>query len=277
MRSAALVLLASLAASQSPGPPSVSLFLDAASADAGVSTRALDVIGASWRDSYTALIVDAARFLPRDPSASEGVERLEADAEGAVGLRTQRPASTPASRARLRLIRFLQARTGQRFGDDLGRWREWMWRLPYDPHPDYPAYKREIYGRVDPRMRNFFPFGVRSDIRLDEIDWGGVTVNGIPPLVSPRVVPASGAGYLKDGHIVFGIVINGEARAYPRRILAWHEMARDRVGGVDLAVVYCTLCGTVIPYESRVAARSFTFGTSGLLYRSNKLMFDEET
>jgi hypothetical protein len=42
-------------------------------------------------------------------------------------------------------------------------------------------------------------------------------------------------------------------------------------------VVYCTLCGTVIPYESTVAGRLLRFGTSGLLYRSNKLMFDEET
>lgn len=277
MRSAALVLLACVAASRPPGPPPISLFLDAASADAEVSTRALEAIGRSWRDSYTALIIDAARFLPRDPSVSDAVDLVDADADEPGTRRPPRAGSTPASRTRLRLIRFLQARTGQRFGDDLGRWREWMWRLPYDPHPDYSSYKREIYGRIDPRMRNFFPPGVKAGIRLDEIDWGGVTVNGIPPLVAPRAVAAADAGYLKDGHIVFGIVINGEARAYPRRILAWHEMARDRVGGVDLAVVYCTLCGTVIPYQSRVGGRSFTFGTSGLLYRSNKLMFDEET
>ena len=95
--------------------------------------------------------------------------------------------------------------------------------------------------------------------------------------VPPITLPAIEATWLRDGHIVFGIVINGEARAYPKRILAWHEMATDRLGGIDLTVVYCTLCGTVIPYESGTAGRRFTFGTSGLLYRSNKLMFDEET
>jgi hypothetical protein len=73
------------------------------------------------------------------------------------------------------------------------------------------------------------------------------------------------------------VVVNGEARAYPKRILAWHEMAIDRVGGVDLTVVYCTLCGTVIPYERQAGGRRYTFGTSGLLYRSNKLMVDDET
>ena len=118
---------------------------------------------------------------------------------------------------------------------------------------------------------------MKADIRLDEIDWGGVPVNGIPPLRSPKTIPAAQAGWLRDGHLVFGILVNGEPRAYPKRILAWHEMAIDRLGGIDLTIVYCTLCGTVIPYESGVAGRRFTFGTSGLLYRSNKLMFDEET
>jgi hypothetical protein len=37
------------------------------------------------------------------------------------------------------------------------------------------------------------------------------------------------------------------------------------------------LCGTVIPYKSVVGGALRTFGTSGLLYRSNKLMFDAET
>jgi hypothetical protein len=120
-------------------------------------------------------------------------------------------------------------------------------------------------------------FTNRATIRLDEIDWGGVKVNGIPPLTAPKVISGGEADWLKDSHVVFGIVVNGEARAYPKRILAWHEMARDRLGGIDLTIVYCTLCGTVIPYDSRVGGTRRTFGTSGLLYRSNKLMFDEES
>jgi len=76
---------------------------------------------------------------------------------------------------------------------------------------------------------------------------------------------------------VFGFYFDGVARAYPKRILAWHEMALDRVGSLDLTLVYCTLCGTVIPYDSRAGGIARKFGTSGLLYQSNKLMFDEET
>ena len=119
----------------------------------------------------------------------------------------------------------------------------------------------------------------RRDVahRLDEVVWGGVGVNGIPPLEYPAQLAAGEAEYLGDDHIVFGIEVEGEARAYPKRILAWHEMALDRLGGVELTIVYCTLCGTVIPFESEANGRRFTFGTSGLLYRSNKLMFDHET
>jgi hypothetical protein len=77
---------------------------------------------------------------------------------------------------------------------------------------------------------------------------------------------------------VFGVVVNGEARAYPQRILGWHELARDRLGGgIELTVVYCTLCGTVVPYGSTAGGRQHVLGTSGLLYRSNKLMYDCDT
>jgi hypothetical protein len=126
-------------------------------------------------------------------------------------------------------------------------------------------------------MREFFPDDVTSLIRLDEIDWGGVRVNGIPPLDHPRVLAGGEAAYLRDSNVVFGVVVNGEARAYPKRVLAWHELARDRVGGREITVVYCTLCGTVIPYDSVAGGVRRVLGTSGLLYRSNKLMFDEET
>ena len=175
------------------------------------------------------------------------------------------------------LLQFLEEQTGQPFGQDLARWHEWIWAQPYEPHPDYALFKGLWYGRIDPRFAEFFPRDVTSLIRLDEVEWGGVAVNGIPPLEYPTHLDAGVADYLQDDHIVFGIAVDGEARAYPKRILAWHEMALDRLGGVELTIVYCTLCGTVIPFESVVDGRHLTFGTSGLLYRSNKLMFDHET
>ena len=235
--------------------PDIRLFFQTMSRDGDLADEALEQLATVWKDSYAALIWDLMRFT-RSP-------RLEPEHRSAI--------------SRQRLTRFLEKQTDKRFGDDLRRWQEWIWELPYQPHPGYGEFKGVWYGQVDPRMRDFFPPGVRSLIRLDEMDWGGVVVNGIPPLEHPTHVPADAADYLKDDHVVFGIALNGEARAYPKRILAWHEMALDRLGGVELTIVYCTLCGTVIPYESVVNGVHRTFGTSGLLYRSNKLMFDEET
>ena len=208
-------------------------------------TDALREIGDRWRDGYAGMLWDIAKLQQRD---------------------VRRP-----------VLEFLEDATGERFGQDLQAWHQWIWAQPYDPHPDYAEFKGALYGQIDPGFTAFFPPGAPSLIRLDEIDWGGVPVNGIPPLEYPKVLPASDAAYLDDDDIVFGIAMNGEARAYPKRILAWHEMALDRVGGTELTIVYCTLCGTVMPYESVVDGRHIRFGTSGLLYRSNKLMFDHGT
>ena len=175
------------------------------------------------------------------------------------------------------LLRFLEQQTGQQLGQNLGGWNDWVWAQPYEPHPDYAFLKGQWYSQIDPAFADFFPRGAASAIRLDEIEWGGVAVNGIPPLEHPDRLAAADAGYLADDHVVFGIAMNGEARAYPKRILAWHEMALDRVGGVELTIVYCTLCGTVIPFESVADGEHHKFGTSGMLYRSNKLMFDHGT
>jgi hypothetical protein len=88
---------------------------------------------------------------------------------------------------------------------------------------------------------------------------------------------AKKASYLDDSNIVFGIEVEGEARAYPKRILAWHEMFVDEVAGVAVAGVYCTLCGTVILYDTRIDGANHKLGTSGFVFRSNKLMYDEAT
>lgn len=253
----------------------LAVIVGAASSDAGQSREALKQLSEQWRDGYAAMLIDLARLMRPDRTRSPGsVAGLAEAPGGASGPAARRGAGSPVRR---RLIRFLESQTGKRFGDDLDRWRGWIWSQEYDPHPEYAIFKGGLYGRIDPRMREFFPPGGEASVRLDEIDWGGVRVNGIPPLDQPAHIPAAEAGYLAKNNVVFGVVVNGRARAYPRRIVAWHEMVRDRLGDVPLALVYCTLCGSVIPYNSEVAGRTLTFGTSGLLYRSNKLMFDEET
>ena len=275
---------ATLSASQSAAAPDLDWFFQAAARDDRVARRALEQIAASWKDGYASMLVDLARLMrparrpgtsPVDVTVDDDVEPNDTAPSDPFG-GAQAPRH-PSSVIRARLIRLLEEQTGKNFGDDLHRWREWMWNLPHDPHPQYATFKAQVYAQIDRRFAEFFREPLRASIRLDEVDWGGVTVNGIPPLEYPRHIRAAEARYLKSDHIVFGVYADGIARAYPKRILAWHELARDRVGSLELTLVYCTLCGTVIPYDSRVGGVVRTFGTSGLLYRSNKLMFDAET
>ena len=91
------------------------------------------------------------------------------DADDRRRLGPSAPPLDPGSPVRRRLLQFVERQTGQRFGDDLDRWRAWIWSRRDDPHPDYPSFKRALYGEIDPRMRAFFPDGVKSEIRLDQI------------------------------------------------------------------------------------------------------------
>jgi len=155
---------------------------------------------------------------------------------------------------------------------------QWLWNQNVEAPKGYANFKADLYQHIDEKFETYFRDRQDSArIRLDEIRWGGVVQDGIPPLRNPEMINPEQADYLDDDNIVFGIEINGDARAYPKRILAWHEMFTDTIGGVDIAGVYCTLCGTVIPYKTEFKGKKYQLGTSGFLYRSNKLMYDQAT
>ncbi|MDH3713963.1 MAG: DUF3179 domain-containing protein [Gammaproteobacteria bacterium] len=175
------------------------------------------------------------------------------------------------------MVELLQKRTGQAFGFDANKWFVWWWQQNQPASADYARFKSLLYGLIDPRFATYFSLARKSRIKLDEVRWGGVAQDGIPPLREPAMVTATEATYLDDSNVVFGIAINGDARAYPKRILAWHEMFVDKIGGVDFAGVYCTLCGAVILYKTVHEGTLHRLGTSGFLYRSNKLMYDKDT
>ena len=146
--------------------------------------------------------------------------------------------------------------------------------------PGYGEFKGELLAQeVDPQFRRFLGPKAATTIRLDEVQWGGVKVDGIPALDDPKVIPAKEATYLTDDAPVFGIVIDGEARAYPNQILDWHEMANDELAGVPITLAWCTLCGAPLVFRASRGEGEprLTFGSSGLLYRSNKLMYDRAT
>ncbi len=178
-----------------------------------------------------------------------------------------------------RVIETLQALAGpQAPAHDWAEMVAWIGvRKTLPPPPGYLAWKGVLHSPIDPRLADFFRDGAKATVRIEEVQWGGVVVDGIPALVNPRMTAAADASWLQDGDAVFGVSVGGDARAYPLRILDWHEMANDVVGGVPVALAYCTLCGSGVLYDARAGARRFEFGSSGFLFRSNKLMYDRQT
>lgn len=207
---------------------------------------AFERIGEQWQESFLPMVLEVGR-LTRDPAF------------------------------RARLLRLAEKQTGQRFGQDFDRWWQWRWNREVEQHPQYPEFKAALYGLIDAKFRGYFSSERTARIRLDEVRWGGVLQDGIPPLRSPKMIAAATATYLDDGDVVFALEIEGDARAYPRRIMGWHEMFVDEVGGVPVAGVYCTLCGSMVLYETVHDGVEHHLGTSGFLYRSNKLMYDRDT
>ena len=207
--------------------------------------EAFEFVEDEWREGFAPMVLELSYFT-RDPAV------------------------------RVRLLRVLEQRTG-RSHQDLDEYWKWIWSRPPENHAGYELFKSSLYRLVDPKFGGYFSPERKSLIRLDEVRWGGVVQDGIPPLRNPAMVAAGKAGYLDDSNVVFGIEVEGDARAYPKRILAWHEMFTDEVGGVAVAGVYCTLCGTVLLYETTVGGTAHKIGTSGFLYRSNKLMYDQAT
>ncbi|MCY3833790.1 MAG: DUF3179 domain-containing (seleno)protein [Chloroflexi bacterium] len=292
-----------------------------------------------------------------------------------------------------RVLGALNALTGER-----GGWREffdWAGANDIALPPDYDEFKGLLLAAfVDTEFSRFFRPGVMNSaaINLVEPVWGGVTVDGIPSLVNARQISPKDAtdegyqfsdfcrdsdcSYPAADELVFGLSIDGDSRAYPLRLLNWHEMFNDVIGhaplyaepdgawvcdfraptafdararsgdewvfiggrsagcpregwlrhehiqwldggdplnalpdvadggealdagfagqvrGAPVMLAYCTLCGAGVLYDVSIPDLAYTdqdgarvemgdtvleFGSSGLLMRSNKLMYDRNT
>ncbi len=117
----------------------------------------------------------------------------------------------------------------------------------------------------------------RTSIDFSEILSGGPPKDGIPSIDEPRFVAVSEAGDLGSEEPVIGLVINGDARAYPLRVLTWHEIVNDVVGGLPVVVTFCPLCNSAIVYDRRVDGVATEFGTTGKLRFSDLVMYDRNT
>lgn len=117
----------------------------------------------------------------------------------------------------------------------------------------------------------------KASVDFGEIMSGGPPKDGIPAIDSPRFIVVSEETDLAPEEPVIGLAIAGDARAYPLRILMWHEIVNDTVGGTPLVITYCPLCNAAIVFERELDGRTLSFGTTGKLRHSDLVMYDRQT
>ena len=160
------------------------------------------------------------------------------------------------------------------------------WDLP--DWAGYAQFKRDLYTVVEPGWDPFFEEDVAIDWRL--VTWGGVLIDDrplgspdpcpdgcIPALDDPLTTPVSGGDWYPDDGIVFGLDVSGASLALPKNQMQVHEMVNLTLGGMRLGIPYCTLCGSAQAYVTGSVPDDFepsVLRTSGLLSRSNKMMYD---
>ena len=114
-------------------------------------------------------------------------------------------------------------------------------------------------------------------IDLDDLLSGGPPPDGIPSIDDPLFQPVSEVNWLDDNEPVLALTIDGQTKAYPIRIMTWHEIVNDQLAGVPVAVTYCPLCNSGVAFERTVSGEATTFGVSGKLYADNLVMYDRLT
>jgi hypothetical protein len=118
----------------------------------------------------------------------------------------------------------------------------------------------------------------KHSVPYSEILSGGPPKDGIPAIDNPTFVSVEEADeWLETKEPVVYLQVNGDARAYPLRILTWHEIVNDVVGGEPVVVTFCPLCNTAIAFEATLDGQVLDFGTTGRLRFSNLIMYDRQT
>ncbi len=146
--------------------------------------------------------------------------------------------------------------------------------LPTDSAGEATTAPVQLTSALDDPRHPAFPDPL---IDLDDLLPGGPPPDGIPSIDYPLFQPVSEVNWLEDDEPVLALTIDGRTKAYPIRIITWHEIVNDRLAGVPVAVTYCPLCNSGVAFERTVSGQTTTFGVSGKLYADNLVMYDRLT
>jgi hypothetical protein len=103
--------------------------------------------------------------------------------------------------------------------------------------------------------------------------------NAIPAITGPVMVDPDdiSVDYMLDQDRVLGVVINGEARAYPHNVLWHHEIVNDQIGDTRVSVSFCPLTGSGLAFSPDLDGQTLDLGVSGLLFANNLVIYDRLT
>lgn len=105
-----------------------------------------------------------------------------------------------------------------------------------------------------------------------------LTKDAIPPLTNPEYENGlNQLDWLNDDDRVIGIEVNGDARAYPLKIMSYHELVNDTIGGEEVAITYSPLCGSSLLFSRQLNEQPLEFGNTGALYEGCSVMYDTQT
>ncbi len=131
---------------------------------------------------------------------------------------------------------------------------------------------------INANAKNINGFDLNSlTIDQTEVFSGGPGRDGIPSIDKPKFIKPSDVNFLLPDDMIISLTQDGITKAYPIRILIWHEIANDTINGKAITVTYCPLCATGMVFDRIIDGKEKSFGVSGLLYRSDVLMYDRET
>lgn len=114
-------------------------------------------------------------------------------------------------------------------------------------------------------------------VPVNQIYNGGPARDGIPAIDHPNFIRASNAHFLKPEDRILGLVYEDVTRAYPIKILNYHEIVNDKINDQAIVISYCPLCGSGMAFKIKFSHSDNTFGVSGLLYNNDMLLYDRET
>jgi len=146
-------------------------FVNLVTSDENGKQQSLKYIKNNWEPSFTIMMLEVI-YLTRGPSITA------------------------------EYIKLMEEKTGKDFGYNIDKWYEWIWNQDNMDHKQYAEFKSILYSLIDPKFAAYFNSNYTSKIRLDEVRWGGVVQDGIPPLRNPRMISANEAKYLNDNNIV---------------------------------------------------------------------------